>query len=60
MKDLNYHVKVELINKNMSQKELAKIIGCHPQQLNNVLNGHRSDKRIVDKLYEWLKEGWVK
>lgn len=41
-------VKKKLIEKNMTQVELANLVGCNKQYLHKILAGERSGKKYVE------------
>lgn len=47
-------IKKRLIDKGMTQTQLAEQIGCSKQYLNNVMHGFRSGKKYLPKIYEIL------
>lgn len=47
-------VQKRLIDKNMTQIELAEQVGCGPQYLWNILYGNRSGKKYREKISEIL------
>lgn len=46
-------VKKELINRGMTQRELAEMIGMNENYLTNMLNGRRSGKKYWAEI-EWI------
>lgn len=46
-------VKKELINRGMTQRELAGMIGMNENYLANILNGRRSGKKYWAEI-EWI------
>ena len=36
-----------LVDRNMTKKELAAVVGIHPQYLSQILNGTRSGKQYI-------------
>lgn len=41
-------VKKRLIEKNMTQVELADLMGCNKQYLHKILTGERSGKKYIE------------
>ena len=48
-------VKKKLIDKNMTQMELASLIGCGKQYLYKILTGERSGRKYIEKIIEILE-----
>lgn len=42
-------VRKRLIDKNMTQVELAALLGCNKQYIHKILVGERSGKKYIDK-----------
>ncbi|AKP66318.1 helix-turn-helix domain-containing protein [Companilactobacillus ginsenosidimutans] len=42
--DIERSIKVELLNRDMTQKELAELIHANPQQLNRAIKGDMTPK----------------
>jgi len=53
--ELGSKVKIKLIERNMSQKELAEKLGVSVQLLNGVIHGGAS-LRVEELLEEWVKD----
>jgi len=53
--ELGKQVRIRLIELDMTQVQLAQLLGVSKQSLNNVLQGEASLK-IEEKLKDWL--GW--
>jgi len=47
-------VKKKLIEKDMTQVELASLVGCNKQYLHKILTGERSGKKYVEIISEIL------
>lgn len=47
-------VRKRLIDKNMTQVELAAAVGCTKQYLNKILSGDRSGKKYRNKILRIL------
>jgi transcriptional regulator with XRE-family HTH domain len=47
-------VRKRLIDKNMTQVELAELLGCNKQYLYKILVGERSGKKYVDAISKIL------
>lgn len=58
-RELGFKVRVKLLEKNMTQVELANIIGISKQNLNNVINGARNLK-LEELLEHFVKTGEVR
>ncbi len=43
-------IKKQLIDKNMTAKQLADQIGTSPQYLNKIIHGERSGKKYIDAI----------
>lgn len=54
MTDFGLKVKKRLIDKNMTQVELADLIGTNKQYVHKILCGERSGKKYIDKIREIL------
>lgn len=52
-------VKKRLIDKNMTQMELAKLLGCNKQYVHKILVGERSGKKFMEKISKILDIEWV-
>lgn len=52
-------VKKRLIDKNMTQAELADLLGCGRQYLNKILYGTRSGDKYRDRIVEILEIEFV-
>jgi predicted XRE-type DNA-binding protein len=57
-RDVVKDVKVALVNKDMSQKELADYLGITRQYLNNILNKQCFSKKMMYILEGWLYENY--
>jgi len=42
--DIERSIKIALLNRNMTQKELAELIHANPQQLNRAIKGDMTPK----------------
>lgn len=51
---LEEEVKVSLIRKRMTQKELAELIGVTRQYLNGVIRGKIESPTVRNKLYNFI------
>lgn len=51
-------VRKKLIDKGMTQVELATLIGCTKQYVYKILCGERSGKNILKRLQEYLILRW--
>ena len=47
-------VKKRLIDKGMTQVELAALVGCNKQYLHKILYGERSGKKYLDEISKVL------
>lgn len=47
-------VKKKLIDKNMTQVELAALLGCNKQYVRKILFGERSGKKYIKKITKIL------
>lgn len=47
-------VKKQLIDKDMTQAELAELLGCSRQYVNNILHGRKIGGRYREKIAEIL------
>ena len=47
-------IKKQLINKNMTAKQLADQIGTSPQYLNKIIHGERSGEKYIDAIKQIL------
>ena len=47
-------IKKQLIDKNMTAKQLADQIGTSPQYLNKIIHGERSGEKYIDAIKEIL------
>lgn len=47
-------VKKKLIEKNMTQVELANLVGCNKQYLHKILVGERSGKKYIEIISQIL------
>ena len=52
--DLIQEVKISLINRDMTQKDLAEILGISKQNLNGILKGKSKSLKIEERIREWL------
>lgn len=52
--NLEEEVKVSLIRKRMTQKELAELIGVTRQYLNGVIRGKIESPTVRNKLYNFI------
>lgn len=48
-------VRKRLIDKNMTQVELAALLGCNKQYIHKILTGERSGKKYVDEIVRILE-----
>lgn len=48
-------VKKRLIDKDMTQVELAALIGCDKQYLHKILTGERSGKKYIEQISKILE-----
>lgn len=48
-------VRKRLIDKNMTQVELAALLGCNKQYIHKILTGERSGKKYVDEIARILE-----
>lgn len=48
-------VRKKLIDKNMTQVELATLIGCNKQYIHKILTGERSGKKYLEKIGKILE-----
>lgn len=48
-------VKKRLIDKDMTQVELAALVGCTKQYLHKILCGERSGKKYIDEIVKILE-----
>lgn len=48
-------VKKRLIDKNMTQMELANMLKCNKQYLYKILTGKRSGEKYIEKIAEILE-----
>lgn len=48
-------VKKRLIDKNMTQVELAALLGCDKQYLHKILTGQRSGRKYRDEIMRILE-----
>ena len=51
---LGREIKSKLINKNMTQRELAQTLGITPQYITKILSGSRSGERYLPRIGEIL------
>jgi len=58
-KELLREVKIALLDKGMTQSQLAKELNVTPQYLSSVLNGKYDATVMTLKLKEWLNENRV-
>ncbi len=47
-------VRKKLIDKDMTQVELALLLGCNKQYLQKILTGERSGKKYIDEIMKIL------
>lgn len=47
-------VKAKLIDKNMTQVELATLIGCNKQYVHKILAGERSGQKYIEAMLKIL------
>ncbi len=47
-------IKKQLIDKNMTAKQLADQIGTSPQYLNKIIHGERSGEKYIDAIKQIL------
>lgn len=59
IKEFSVFVKKELVDKSMTQKELAQKIGCERVYLNQILNGRVPGWKWREKIIFALKEDEV-
>lgn len=52
--NLEEEVKISLIRKRMTQKELAELIGVTRQYLNGVIRGKIESPTVRNKLYNFI------
>lgn len=52
---LGVEIKKALIEKNMTQEELAERVGVRKEYLSYILGGWRSGRKYVDKIREVLE-----
>lgn len=52
---LSDRVKIKLIKINMTQTQLAKLLGVSKQHLNGVLHERYSSLELEEKIKEWLE-----
>lgn len=52
--DLGIKIKAKLNKRNMTQKQLADLIGVTPQMLSSVLRGNTSSLLLEEWLEDWL------
>lgn len=45
--EFGQEVKKRLVDKNMTQVELAALIGCNKQYIHKILTGERSGKKYI-------------
>ena len=55
-KELLREVKITLLDKGMTQSQLAKELNVTPQYLSSVLNGKYDATVMTLKLKEWLRK----
>jgi len=55
-KELLREVKIALLDKGMTQSQLAKELNVTPQYLSSVLNGKYDATVMTLKLKEWLRK----
>lgn len=48
-------VKIALINKGWSQRELARQMDISPAYLQDILNGHRNSKERLEQISQMLE-----
>lgn len=48
-------VRKKLIDKNMTQMELAAMIGCNKQYLHKILTGERSGRKYIEDIARVLE-----
>jgi len=53
---LNREVKIALIDRGMTQTQLAFKLGVTKQNLNNVIQGRSKSLQLEEKIEEWLKD----
>ena len=58
-KELLREVKIAILDKGMTQSQLAKELNVTPQYLSSVLNGKYDATVMSLKLKEWLNENRV-
>lgn len=51
---LGRKIKKRLIDKNMTQVELARLLGCNKQYVHKILVGERSGKKFIKKISQIL------
>ena len=47
-------VRKRLIDKNMTQVELAALLGCNKQYIHKILSGERSGKKYIEEIVRIL------
>jgi transcriptional regulator with XRE-family HTH domain len=55
-RDILKEVKLKLIEKGMTQKQLAELFGYTRQHLNAVISGRIISEPTMNKVLEWLDE----
>lgn len=53
--DFGREVRKRLIDMNMTQVELAALLGCNKQYLHKILTGERSGRKYVGEISRILK-----
>ncbi len=48
-------VKKELIDRNMTARQLAEMLGTTPQYLNKILHGERSGEKYIETIKKILE-----
>lgn len=58
-KKMEREFKIALINRNMTQTELAELLGLSRYQVNKAIKGgtNESDKKVREKIYKFLGMG---
>lgn len=51
---LGKEIKIRLIEKNMTQVELAELIGTTKQYLNKIISGERNGNKYISKISQVL------
>lgn len=43
-------IKIKLIKKNMTAKQLAEMLGTTPQYLNKIIHGEKSGQKYIEEI----------